>query len=398
MFRADTHVLPAVKAFAFFLCLIPLLPFPLQAQEASNRQDLERDIRVIDKLLAETKNRKERTSTELAMLSRQIELRERLLLSLTSEIYEHEHEIGSLDDQLCDIEDQVVLVKNNYTVAVRTTFRYIGSDNIWLSILSSGSLSEAYYRIKFYRKLTEFRERQLLAMEKAKVNIAAKQQQLSKAIVDKEKLWEDKKLEMLRLKDSREIQESVMQVVQRQEVKHKTTIEEQRQFLQETLRKSETGGQSSPSAPQPVAETAELDYGTSFKRSRGELPWPLRSGGYVVVQEFGEQEDVYGNKVQNDGLQIRTTIGEEVMAIHSGVVTGIQRVPNGGSVIIVAHGKYRTVYAGLGRISVSSGQTVAQGQSLGVVRTDDRTGESVLQFMIYQEPSRFLNPNQWLSR
>lgn len=392
MFRMVTPARRAAKALVLCLSFLSLL-FPLQAQETSNRQDLEREIRVIDQLLAETKGRRQRTSVELSMIKQQIDLRERLLMSLSQEILTHEDEIGQLDDQICLVQETMVQIQQNYAEAIRATYRYVGNDNIWLSILSSGSLSEAYYRMQFYRQLTRYRERQLASMQKAEKVYLLKQQELSQAIIDKEALWEEKKLEMLRLSDNREVQETVLQVVKRQENKHQEEAEEQRQFLQAALRQTPvaTGGTALPAEAAPVQ-----DVGQAFRRSRGELPWPVNDQGSVVVLGFGEQEDVHGNAVKSDGWHIRTSLGEKARSIFEGKVTAIQRVPNGGWVVIMGHGPYRSVYAGLAEIDVRVGQQINQGQVLGRVQTDERSGETILQFMVYQEPNKFLDPTQWL--
>lgn len=390
MSRVDTPARLAAKAIFLSLSLLSLL-VPLQAQETSNRQDLEREIRVIDQLLAETKGRRQRTTAELAMIRQQIDLRERLLMTLSQEILDHEQEIGELDDQICLVQETMDQIRHNYAEAIRATYRYVGSDHIWLSILSSGSLSEAYYRMQFYRQLTRYRERQLASMQKAEKVYVKKQQDLSQAILDKEALWEEKKLEMLRLRDNREVQETVLQVVKNQESKHQEEAEEQRQFLQAALRQTPGAVVPAEAAPAPVQ-----DVGQAFRRSRGELPWPVNDQGSVVVLGFGEQEDVHGNAVRSDGWHIRTSLGEKARSIFEGKVTAIQRVPNGGWVVIMGHGPYRSVYAGLAEVEVRVGQQIAQGQVLGRVQTDERSGETILQFMVYQEPNKFLDPTQWL--
>ncbi len=390
----DTLVQPAVRFLAYCLCLVPLLQ-PLQAQVAPNRDELEGKIRLIDHLLAETQARRERTPSELAMLGQQIKFREQLLAVFAQEIYHHERQIDTLDEHMCLLDQRLVLIRENYRAAIRSLYQYSRYDQVWLSILSSGSLSEAYYRILYYRQLSKYCERQTSALAKNQAFLAQNRQAVTDALTLLHRLREEKERETVLLKDNRLVQANVQQVVRRQPISQQSNAQ---QKALASLLESQVGSGTKSSDPEPLPAEA-VDHGTSFHRSRGELPWPLRPGSWVMTQEFGKKEDDYGNQVQQEGIQIRTQIGEEVRAIHGGTVTGIPRLPNGNaSAVILAHGKYRTVYAGLGRVSVAVGTVVSQGQSLGVVKTDERSGETVLQFMIYQEPKRFLDPQQWLSR
>ncbi|RMG75440.1 MAG: hypothetical protein D6722_01055, partial [Bacteroidetes bacterium] len=147
-----------------------------------------------------------------------------------------------------------------------------------------------------------------------------------------------------------------------------------------------------------TAGEVEHDYAASFPVNRGMLPWPVPPSRGVVVQGFGKTEDAFGNQVNNDGITIRTAQGQAVRAVHSGRVSGVQRLPLSGQVVIVEHGAYRTVYAGLQGATVQTGEYVSAQQQLGQVWTDPRSGESLLQFLILKMPETFLNPHQWLIR
>jgi septal ring factor EnvC (AmiA/AmiB activator) len=63
--------------------------------------------------------------------------------------------------------------------------------------------------------------------------------------------------------------------------------------------------------------------------------------------------------------------------------------------VIVRHGKYFTSYSGLASASVSRGQQVKLGQTLGrVAEKEDNMGE--LEFIIMNDKLMNLNPRAWL--
>lgn len=393
MFQVDIQKFRVSKVLIVGLCLLSLLS-ELPAQLSSDRTDLEKELRVIEVLLIEADERPGHTPSELAMIDRQIQLREKLLAVVGNEILDHEREIGEIDDQICAIEETSVNIKKNYAASVRAIYQF-KEDYVWLAVFSSGSLNEAFYRLKFYRQITRYQEHQLEAMTKVQETMKRKQSALNLAIANKETLREVRKLEAGKLR---------MAISQRQQVSTFVRLKgpnnsalSQQKFLESTVQASAPSPTLVPPAPEESDHEASLDFGTSFRKSRGSLLWPINKETATIISEFGIHQDPYGISVDNQGIKLLTNLGQSVYSVHSGVVTAIQRIPNGGSVVIIAHGKYRTVYAGLDGISVSLTQTIVQGQSLGRVRTDPRTGESSLEFMIYLEPSTFLDPLSWLN-
>ena len=79
-----------------------------------------------------------------------------------------------------------------------------------------------------------------------------------------------------------------------------------------------------------------------------------------------------------------------------GTVTSIFMMPTYHNVIIVRHGGYLTVYAGLTNISVSKGQKVKAGQTLGTIWTNPDAGNRTeLHFEVRHERTK-LNPLEWV--
>lgn len=392
MFHLAIQEVPVSRLILTGIFLL-LMGNHLSAQLSSQRADLERELRVIDVLLIQIEQQPGHSEPELAMINRQISLRERLLALLGHEVLKHEQEIGQLDDQICLIEESTEAIKKKYAESVRVIYS-LRKEDVWLSVLSSGSLNEAFHKIRFFRQLSRYQRQQIQALAKATLTLRDKQQTLSLVIAEKESLREMRKLEADKLRRSVSLRESV--AVPKRIGSDLSEQQATRVFLRETIKHSAASPSIVPPAPQGAEITGSLDYGSSFQSSRGTLPWPINKEQLTVIHEYGRQEDAFGNSINNNGITLLTTLGQEVFAVHSGVVTAIQRIPNGGSVVIIAHGTYRSVYAGLSAVEVELNQTVAQQQQLGLVYTDSRTGSSSMEFMIYLEPSRFLDPQKWL--
>ncbi|UOQ65829.1 murein hydrolase activator EnvC family protein [Hymenobacter volaticus] len=100
--------------------------------------------------------------------------------------------------------------------------------------------------------------------------------------------------------------------------------------------------------------------------------------------------------VENRGIDIQTSAGEQVRAIFDGKVLTVANVPGMNNIVMIQHGEYFTVYAKLRGVSVSEGQIVKMRQPIGTVYTDP-DGTSEVQFQVWRNSAN-LNPENWIGR
>lgn len=156
-------------------------------------------------------------------------------------------------------------------------------------------------------------------------------------------------------------------------------------------------GQQKPAVkPAAVPTVPALSTG-SFAQAKGKLPSPV-SGRCIVTSSFGRNghPDLPKVQIQNNGIDIRTDRGADALAVHGGTVTSIFRIDGYRNIVILRHGDYLTVYAGLASLKVRKGQTVEAGTPLGTIFSDPDDGDrTVLHFEIRHEREK-LNPAEWL--
>ncbi len=93
-----------------------------------------------------------------------------------------------------------------------------------------------------------------------------------------------------------------------------------------------------------------------------------------------------------------TAAGASVRTVFDGEVSAVFRPDGYNNVVVIRHGRYMTVYANLGSLSVSTGQKVKAGQSIGTVYTDPNdNNRSVLHFEIRNQRQKE-DPELWLRR
>ena len=154
-----------------------------------------------------------------------------------------------------------------------------------------------------------------------------------------------------------------------------------------------TGGTSG------VAPTVSLPTGDDFGKYRGRLPFPV-TGHYTIVKRFGRQKHPTLPHVEttNSGIDMATAAGAAVRCVFDGEVSAVFRPDGYNNVVVIRHGRYMTVYANLGTISVSTGQKIKAGETIGTVYSDPAdANRSILHFEIRNQRQKE-NPEEWLKR
>jgi septal ring factor EnvC (AmiA/AmiB activator) len=93
-------------------------------------------------------------------------------------------------------------------------------------------------------------------------------------------------------------------------------------------------------------------------------------------------------------VNIQTKQDEHVKTIFEGEVRKVAFIPTLGSTVIINHGEYLTVYAGLKEVFVKAGQKVTTNQEIGKVFSNTE-GVSELRFQIFKNTTA-LDPQAWL--
>jgi septal ring factor EnvC (AmiA/AmiB activator) len=211
---------------------------------------------------------------------------------------------------------------------------------------------------------------------------------------EKNKLLNDVVTENNNLSNLKQKQNTLVRSLVREEKKLKKDLEETKKSvarldkLIEDLIKEEMERE----ARLKSGETVILS--NSFEENRNKFLWPVSSG--FVSQKFGRQNHpvLKGIVQQNNGVNIQTTANEKVKSIFEGEVRRVAFIQGLGSTVIIKHGEYLTVYAGLKEVFVRTGQKVITNQEIGKIFSNI-DGVSELRFQIFKNTTA-LDPQAWL--
>ena len=148
---------------------------------------------------------------------------------------------------------------------------------------------------------------------------------------------------------------------------------------------------------QAAASTASSALSGSFEANKGRLLFPV-AGNYKIVRRFGRQPHPTLRHVETDnsGIDIEVAKGSKARAVFAGKVSAIFRQDGFNSIVMIRHGKYITIYAGLASVSVKQGDNVSAGQPLGQIFSDPDDGNrTILHFELRNERQK-LNPTAWV--
>ena len=138
-----------------------------------------------------------------------------------------------------------------------------------------------------------------------------------------------------------------------------------------------------PDTKKPDTKEPTPALSSDFAANKGRLPYPVNP--HTIVRRFGVQPHAVNKNVVTDnaGLDIQSSRGATVKCVFDGEVSAITLPDGYNTVVMIRHGRYVTIYANLGSISVRTGDKVKAGQSIGTVYVDATDNDrSILHFEI----------------
>jgi septal ring factor EnvC (AmiA/AmiB activator) len=162
--------------------------------------------------------------------------------------------------------------------------------------------------------------------------------------------------------------------------------------------------------PPPAAEAPKPSYKLSltpdvqavsnnFTANKGRLPWPVEKG--FISGNYGKHPNKLFPKVieDNNGIDITTSEGAPVRAVFEGTVVRMANID--GTMIMISHGEYFTVYTNLAGASVRVGDKVSGRQVIGRAGKNE-DGENIMNFQVWKVGSNSnfftVNPADWIAR
>lgn len=148
--------------------------------------------------------------------------------------------------------------------------------------------------------------------------------------------------------------------------------------------------------PKTVEKAANKGV-VNFASLRGNLPKPI-DGSWRITNPFGRHSmpEMPEIEYDNPGIDAEVAKGTTVKSVCGGKVSGVYKLAGYGTVVIVNHGDYYTVYGNLASTNVTVGTQVGSGHALGTAGADpDDQRHGSVHFEVWKGREK-QNPSSWL--
>lgn len=362
--------------------------------QREKQQNLEK-IQEVEKILSETKAKKTNTLGELTALNQRIIEQEKLIASIRQEINLLDREITENKDIIDALENDLEALKKEYAAMLFAAQKANNGTTRLAFLFSAPTFEQMIMRLRYMQQYGETRALQAEMITKVQEELGHQVTEIRSQRTEKSALLTDVVSENGRLEDLKKKQNQLVRSLEKEENKLKRDLERTREAIArldrliEEVIKDEIAREALT-----TRTTRNVSLSANFEENRNKLPWPVASG--FISQKFGQQNHpvLKGIKIQNEGVHIQTRENEKVKCVFEGQVTSVAFVPAMGSAVLIKHGDYFTVYAGLKEVFVKAGQNVVIDQEIGRVSANSE-GISELRFQIFKQMQP-LDPQQWL--
>jgi septal ring factor EnvC (AmiA/AmiB activator) len=390
----------AGKISLLLICIV-LISFPtVYGQKTKNQlqkekqQNLEK-IKEVEKIIAETATKKKNSIGELTALNHRIQQQENLIGSINAEINILNKDIDDNNGIISALESDLDDLKKEYVAMLFAAQKANNSVTRLTFLFSASSFDQLVMRLHYMEQYGDTRKLQATQIIKVQEELSGQVEKIKVKREEKNRLLTEEVAENTNLTGLKKKQSTLVKVLQKEEKKLKRDLADTKKAIAELDKKiDEIIKEEMEREARSLRSKDVVALSSSFEDNKRKFAWPVESG--FVSQRFGTQnhQALKGIVVKNDGINIQTKSGEHVRAIFEGEVTAVVITPGIGSTVLINHGGYFTVYAGLKAIVVKRGQKVKTNQELGEI-ISNADGISELRFRIYKDKTP-LDPQNWL--
>lgn len=404
------------------------------------RQEIKKEIEQTQQLLDKNKKTTKENLGQLALINRKLDLQGNVIENINNDINRLDNNIYRSQRDINKLSLLLDTLKREYSKSMIYAYKNRSNSDFLNFIFSASSFNDAIKRITYLKSYRAYREMQgenilrtqqllhgrvnelngtkikkseTLEVQNKELSVLAEQQQEKNQVVSKLKA-QGKELNnhiAAAKKQMSKVSSAIAVAIKRarDEAIAKAKLEAEK--LKEANAKIAAANKAAnptanpkiipiKSKPEPIkqesvllATAADVKLNANFESNRGSLPWPVDKG-YIIMHQ-GMNELPNGVKMDNPGITIGSDIGAPVKAIFDGEVLSIIAIDN-MQVVMIKHGRYFSTYSNLSGVSVSRGQTVHTGQTIGRVASNDE-GIGSIDLITSNERSN-MNPESWLRR
>lgn len=400
---------------SYFVCLLLIATMGMHDSFAqtneqkaleAKREQLQREIRDINKLLFAEKKELGNVLDQMQALDKKVNVREQLIRVTNQESNILNRQINTNIRNISKLRADLDRLREEYAAMIAKSYQSKSQPSRLMFLLSSESFFQAYKRLQYMKQYTQYRREQGAILSSKTEELMKLNNELAEQRRKKEQLVAENvvvKQEMLKEKD---VQKNLLNTIKKNESKYSSAIQQKQKearkidqqieaLIRSAIAASNKEAGNTTNTSKFVMTPEATIVANNFSANKGKLIWPVEKG--IKSQGFGVYSDaVYpGIKHESNGVIIATEQGATARAIFEGEVIAILSVPGGNKGVQIKHGNYISTYYNLSNLYVKKGDRVAAKAALGDIYTNRSSGQTQLKFYLYVDATR-LNPEDWL--
>lgn len=397
--------------FLYLLLFIGIHSFYAQTTEQKaleeKREQLQEEIRNINRLLFAEKKEKGNVLDQMEALDKKITVRQQLIRVTNQQSNLLNRQINTNIRNIGKLRDDLQRIKDEYAIMIEKSYQNKSKQNRLMFLLSSDGFFQAFKRLQYMKQYTDYRKEQGIEIQEKTEELKRLNNDLNEERKVKEILLAQNNKAKNELFKEIQTQKALLGTIRKNESKYASAIDDKKrearkidQQIEKLIRSAiaasnKKSGNTSANTGKFVLTPEASIVASNFTANKGKLIWPVEKG--IKSQGFGIYNDaVYpGIKHQSNGVIIATDPGTMARAIFEGEVIAILAVPGGNMGVQIKHGNFISTYYNLSDLTVKKGDRVNIKDPLGTIYTNKNNGQTRLKFYLYQDTAR-LNPEEWV--
>lgn len=414
--RAGAFVLALVMVFCAMTSVVPQAYAAVTKEQINDLKNqasgLSSQKSDIQKQLDELKNSKNAAIDEKFLLEEKIGILQQEIAVSEEAIAKYGEMIELKEVELAEAKEEEAKYYAEFCERVRS-MEERGDISYWAVLFNANSFSDLLDRVSAIAEVVDYDNmvmdqleaaRQAVAEAKAELEENKAAEEATKAELASQKAdleAEQAKVEAViseitsqadvyeeKLHDLEDDSANLSKQIKQAEATYAAQIAAQKKAEEEARRKAEEEAKRQQANNSNSSSSSSGNSSSSGTASSGGYLWPL-SGYRSVTSPFGWRNCPFHGREFHSGVDIPAPSGTPIMATKGGVVIVSTYGSSYGNYVVVAHSDGgRSLYAHMSYRSVSAGQMVSQGQTLGGVGTTGSSTGNHLHFELWMGNSQ----------
>ena len=217
-----------ISCICFYVCVLTAQTTPKIRQLEKQRNELKQQIAESETLLQSTKNDVKSQLGNLALLSGQIEERQKYIQTIENDVKAIQQEISRLERDLKSLQKELKEKRQKYELSVKYIYRNKSIQDKLMFIFSAEDFGQMYRRLRYVREYADYQRLQGLQVQRKQKQVTEKANSLKNSRKAKEDLLKQGEAEKAKLEAQEQERKLILSGLQKKQRSIQSELAKQR--------------------------------------------------------------------------------------------------------------------------------------------------------------------------